>query len=52
MSKHHLPVGRVSDSVTRQVMGAPANEDVGLRYANPTYAAGSIDTPEVGRLGV
>jgi hypothetical protein len=54
MSKHNGNVGRVSDSVTRQVQAtdAPANEDVGLRFANPTYAAGSTDTPEVGKAGL
>ncbi|MEE7625147.1 restriction endonuclease subunit S [Methylobacter sp. Wu8] len=37
-------VGRVSPSgVTRQAVDAPANEDVGLHYVNPTYAAYRID---------
>ncbi|MDO9046881.1 MAG: restriction endonuclease subunit S [Methylobacter sp.] len=40
MSKNNLRVGRVSPSgVTRQAQDTPANEDVGLRCANPTYAA-------------
>jgi hypothetical protein len=44
MSKHNGNVGRVSDSVTRQVQAtdAPANEDVGLRFANPTAAESNL----------
>jgi len=38
MSNHQFNVGRVSGSVTRQGLEAPVVEDVGLRYANPTYA--------------
>lgn len=35
-----------------EAMDLSVNEDVGLRYVNPAYAAGSANTIKVGGLGV
>lgn len=49
----HNPVGRVSpQGVTRQMADAEADADVGLRYANPTYQAGSFQIEELINAGL